>query len=106
MQGEHSTGCTVLVLTIRTKFPLHSPDDHLLWFSDQCWRGKEHRSFCTSEKLSRVGYVHIKESLLSVKAYPGMFNRFVFFFFLQYLYFVKTLMLFCLVSELWLQFVY
>lgn len=26
-RGEHSTGCTVLVLTIKTKFPLQNPDD-------------------------------------------------------------------------------
>lgn len=33
-QREHSTGCTVLVLTIKTKFPLHTPDDHFLKGSD------------------------------------------------------------------------
>ena len=43
-EGEHSTGFTVLVLTIKTKFPLQSPDDHLLKGSDQSWRGKAHTS--------------------------------------------------------------
>ncbi len=47
-QGEHCTGCTVLVLTIKTKFPLQNPDDHFLNGSDQTWRGKVRTSFNAS----------------------------------------------------------
>lgn len=44
-QGEHSTGCIVLVLTIKTKFPLQTPDDHFLKSSNQSWHGKVHTNF-------------------------------------------------------------
>lgn len=93
----------MLVLTIKTKFPLYSPDDHFLRFPDQCWRGKEHRSFCISGKLNRVGYINIKESLLSAKVSPAMFHQFVF----KSLFTVcENYYPFCLVSELQLQFMY
>lgn len=46
-QGEHIAGCIVLVLTIKTKFPLQSPDDHFFKDSDQSWHGKVHTSFYT-----------------------------------------------------------
>lgn len=39
-QGEHSAGCIALVSTIKTKFPLQTPDDRFFKGSDQCWRGK------------------------------------------------------------------
>lgn len=45
--GEHSTGCAVLVLTIRTKFSLQTPDDHFLKGADQSWRGKVHTNLYT-----------------------------------------------------------
>lgn len=78
MQAEHCTGCSLLVLKIKTKFPLYSPDNHFLRFPDQCWHGKEHRSFCISGILNRVDYININESLLSAKVSPGMFHLFIF----------------------------
>lgn len=54
MLGEHSTGCTVLVLTIKKKFPLQTPDDHFLKGSDQSWRGKVHtNSYTSGRKLEQ-----------------------------------------------------
>lgn len=41
-EGEHRAGCAVLVLTIKAKFPLQTPDDHFLEGSDQSWRGKKY----------------------------------------------------------------
>lgn len=52
-QREHSAGCAVLVLPIKTKFPLQSPDDHFLNGSDQSWRGKVHANFCTSDEIKQ-----------------------------------------------------
>lgn len=46
-QGEHSAGCTVLVLAIKTKFPLQSPDDHFLKGSNLSWHGKVDLNFYT-----------------------------------------------------------
>lgn len=41
-RGEQSTGCMVLVLTIKTNFPLQCPDDRFLRPADQRWHGKTH----------------------------------------------------------------
>lgn len=39
-RGEHSAGCIALVSTIKTKFPLQTPDVHFFKGSDQRWRAK------------------------------------------------------------------
>lgn len=47
--GEHSAGCAVLVLTIKTKFLLQSPDDHFFKASDESWHGKVNTSLSSRD---------------------------------------------------------